>query len=84
LGTFHPIHEIPERDFLDGALLGAGSLKPELIKYLCWLDQEIHQFFEVLGNKHDSLIPNIFKNPEQDVLGFVIFLKTNTLSFFDF
>ncbi len=24
----HPIHEIPERDFLDGALEGAGSLKP--------------------------------------------------------
>jgi hypothetical protein len=27
-GQFHPIHEIPERDFLDGALVGAGSLKP--------------------------------------------------------
>jgi len=25
---FHPIHEIPERDFLDGVLVGAGSLKP--------------------------------------------------------
>ncbi len=24
----HPIHEIPERDFLDGALEDAGSLKP--------------------------------------------------------
>jgi hypothetical protein len=24
----HSIHEIPERDFLDGALEGAGSLKP--------------------------------------------------------
>ncbi len=27
-GQFHPIHEIPERDFLDGELVGAGSLKP--------------------------------------------------------
>jgi hypothetical protein len=27
-GQFHPIHEIPERDFLDGALVGAGSLRP--------------------------------------------------------
>jgi hypothetical protein len=27
-GQFHPIHEIPERDFLDGAQVGAGSLKP--------------------------------------------------------
>ncbi len=27
-GQFHPIHEIPEGDFLDGALVGAGSLKP--------------------------------------------------------
>jgi len=25
---FHPVHEIPERDLLDGALVGAGSLKP--------------------------------------------------------
>jgi hypothetical protein len=24
----HPIHEIPEQDFLDGAPVGAGSLKP--------------------------------------------------------
>jgi hypothetical protein len=46
---------------LDGALLGAGLLKPELIKYLCWLYHEIHQFFDVLGNEHASLIPNIFK-----------------------
>jgi hypothetical protein len=29
-GQFHPIHEIPERDFLDGALVGGGSLKPYL------------------------------------------------------
>ncbi len=28
LWPFHPIHEIPERGFLDGALVGAGSLKP--------------------------------------------------------
>ncbi len=28
-GQFHPIHEIAERDFLDGALVGAGSLKPQ-------------------------------------------------------
>jgi hypothetical protein len=28
VGQFHPIHEIPERDCLDGALVGAGSLKP--------------------------------------------------------
>jgi hypothetical protein len=27
---FHPIHEIPEWDFLDGALVGTGSLKPML------------------------------------------------------
>ncbi len=27
-GQFHPIHEIPEREFLDGALVGAGSPKP--------------------------------------------------------
>ncbi len=27
-GQFHPVHEIPERDLLDGALVGAGSLKP--------------------------------------------------------
>ncbi len=27
-GQFHPIHEIQERDFLDGALVVAGSLKP--------------------------------------------------------
>jgi hypothetical protein len=27
-GQFHPIHEIPEGEFLDGALVGAGSLKP--------------------------------------------------------
>jgi hypothetical protein len=27
-GQFHPIHEIPERDVLDGALVGVGSLKP--------------------------------------------------------
>jgi hypothetical protein len=25
---FHPIHEIPEWDVLDDALVGAGSLKP--------------------------------------------------------
>ncbi len=29
-GQFHPIHEIPERDFLDGALVGAGKLKPDM------------------------------------------------------
>jgi hypothetical protein len=29
-GQFHPIYEIPEREFLDGALVGAGSLKPSL------------------------------------------------------
>jgi hypothetical protein len=27
-GQFHPIHEIPEWDVLDDALVGAGSLKP--------------------------------------------------------
>jgi len=27
-GQVHPVHEIPERDFLDGVLVGAGSLKP--------------------------------------------------------
>ncbi len=27
-GQFPPVHEIPERDLLDGALVGAGSLKP--------------------------------------------------------
>jgi hypothetical protein len=27
-GQFHPIHDIPEWDFLDGAVVGAGSLKP--------------------------------------------------------
>jgi hypothetical protein len=27
---FHPIHEIPKRDFLDGALMGVGSFKPFL------------------------------------------------------
>jgi hypothetical protein len=27
-GQFHPIYEIPERDFLDGALVGAGSPNP--------------------------------------------------------
>ncbi len=27
-GQFRPIHEIPEQDFLDGAPVGAGSLKP--------------------------------------------------------
>jgi len=27
-GQFHPIHEIPEQAFLDGAPVGAGSLKP--------------------------------------------------------
>jgi hypothetical protein len=27
-GQFHPIHEIQEQDFLDGALVGAGSFKP--------------------------------------------------------
>jgi hypothetical protein len=26
--ALHPGHEIPEWDFLDGALVGAGSLKP--------------------------------------------------------
>jgi hypothetical protein len=30
LRQFHPIHEIPERDFWDGALMGAGSLRPSL------------------------------------------------------
>jgi hypothetical protein len=30
-GQFHSIHEIPEGDFLDGALVGAGSLKPSSI-----------------------------------------------------
>jgi hypothetical protein len=25
---FHPIQKIPKRDFLDGALVGTGSLKP--------------------------------------------------------
>jgi len=28
--ALHPIHEIPERDFLDGALVGARSLRPVL------------------------------------------------------
>jgi len=28
--TLHPIHEIPEQGFLDGALVGAGSLRPVL------------------------------------------------------
>jgi hypothetical protein len=28
------MNEIPERDFLDGALLGAGSLKPLMGAYL--------------------------------------------------
>ncbi len=32
-GQFHPIHEILERDFLDGALVGAGSLKPLMGAY---------------------------------------------------
>jgi hypothetical protein len=27
-GQFHPIHEISEQDFLDGAMVGVGSLKP--------------------------------------------------------
>ncbi len=27
-GQFHPVHEVPERDLLDGELVGAGSLKP--------------------------------------------------------
>jgi len=31
-GQFHPIHEIPERDFLDGALVSAGSLKPTIVR----------------------------------------------------
>jgi hypothetical protein len=28
VGQVHPIHEIPEQDVLDGAKVGAGSLKP--------------------------------------------------------
>jgi len=28
--ALHPIHEIPEWDFFDGALVGAGSLRPVL------------------------------------------------------
>jgi len=28
--ALHPIHKIPERDFLDGALVDAGSLRPVL------------------------------------------------------
>jgi hypothetical protein len=31
MGQFHPIHEIPKRDFLDGALVGAGSLRSTLV-----------------------------------------------------
>ncbi len=30
---FHPIHEIPQQDFLDGALVGARSLKPKKKKW---------------------------------------------------
>jgi len=30
-GQVHPIDEISERDFLDGALVGAGLLKPEIV-----------------------------------------------------
>jgi hypothetical protein len=32
-GQLHPIHEIPKYDFLDGALVGAGSLKPIISTY---------------------------------------------------
>jgi hypothetical protein len=32
-GQFQPIHEIPEWDFLDGALVGVGSLKPSIPSY---------------------------------------------------
>jgi len=28
-GQFHPIHEILKQDFLDGAMVGVGSLKPQ-------------------------------------------------------
>jgi hypothetical protein len=29
-GQFHPLYEIQEHDFLDGALMGVGSFKPFL------------------------------------------------------
>ncbi len=28
VGSFHPIHKITKWDFLDGALVGVGSLRP--------------------------------------------------------
>jgi hypothetical protein len=28
VGNFHPIHKITKWDFLDGVLVGAGSLRP--------------------------------------------------------
>ncbi len=34
-GQFHPIHEIPERDFLDGALMGAGFTQAKEQDCLC-------------------------------------------------
>jgi len=30
---FHPIQNIPKRDFLDGALVGVGSLKPHHLSF---------------------------------------------------
>jgi hypothetical protein len=30
---FHPTQKIPKRDFLNGALVGAGSLKPSSLSY---------------------------------------------------
>jgi hypothetical protein len=38
---FHPIQKIPKRDFLDGALVGAGSLKPP--KLTSWLTGKVEK-----------------------------------------
>ncbi len=45
-GQFHPIHKIPEQDFLDGALVGAGSLKP----CKCW--SRVKSCNRFTGNKN--------------------------------
>jgi hypothetical protein len=52
---FHPIHEIPELDFLDGALVGAGSLKPAyILQYRLKIDSSFHTHLWNIINSHNQ------------------------------
>ncbi len=54
-GQFHPIHEIPELDFLDGALVGAGSLKPAyILQYRLKIYNSFHTHLWNIINSHNQ------------------------------